>query len=153
MAMIATACTVSGIALRTDERLEIRTPGDRDKVRLPLELTWESEVRLDRPSGPRGYAVFLDREPMRPGRTLRTLMDDVCERTPGCPDVTYLAERDIYVTNGNSVVIDRLPDTRPQNRTGARDQHEAVIVLIDDSGRRIGESAFAVEFFVERDEV
>ena len=113
-------CTTQGIALRTDDRLDIVTPGDRDKVQLPLEITWKSTVPLDRPAGPRGYAVFLDREPMRSGQTLRSVVDDTCKRTPGCPNVEYLAEQDIYITNGTSITLNRVPDNRSANRTGAR---------------------------------
>jgi hypothetical protein len=147
----AAACTTQGLAFRTDERVEVLSPGDRDRVGLPVELRWRSTVALDRAGGPRGFAVFVDRQPMRPGQSLRAVVDDVCRRTEGCPDLAYLQERGIYITQDTSLTIGRLNDNRPTNRTGARDAHEAVIVLIDDTGHRVGEAAYTVEFFLERD--
>jgi hypothetical protein len=146
------ACTTSGLAFRTDERVKVLTPADREHVNLPVEITWRSTVALDEPDGPRGYAVFVDRQPMRPGQSLRAVADDVCRRTPGCPDLEYLRERDVYITQGTSLIVDNLADNRPANRTGARDAHEAVIVLIDETGHRVGEAAYNVEFFLDRED-
>jgi hypothetical protein len=138
------ACGVSGLSFVQDERVTIDAPKDRSKVDLPLTVRWRAH------DFDGTYAVFVDRAPQPPGRTLAWLLrdDKVCAARPGCPDATYLAERDIHPTTTTSITIDRLPDTTRDER---RDRHEVTIILLDRKGRRIGESAFTVEFEVARD--
>lgn len=148
------ACTTTGINLRVDDRVQIVHPEDRETVTLPVEVRWTVQGfdTGERPGSGDGnyFAVFIDREPMAPGRDLRSVTDDLCKQTPGCPDAAWLADHHIYLTAGTHVVVPAVPDTRSASRTGARDVHEAVIVLVDAENRRIGESAFSVEFVVER---
>jgi hypothetical protein len=141
-----TACSTEDLAFRTDDRVEIVAPHDRQRVRLPVRLAWRSDLGR-RPGGP-FYAAFVDREPIRPGQSLRVLADDACNRTPRCPDLQYLRDRYVFVTDRESVVLDALPQKGSSQRAGARDRHEATIVLIDADGRRVGESAYTVEFAV-----
>jgi hypothetical protein len=85
-----------------------------------------------------------------PGRTLDWLAreDDACKETPGCPSETWFADRDVYATSATELTIDDLPDLTEGER---RDFHEASVVLLDRQGRRVGESAFTVEFQVAHD--
>ena len=145
-------CGTDGLAFREDTRLDIVEPADRARVALPVTLRWETDgLRLGDPDGPQAFAVFVDREPVRPGRSLRDVGDDECKKTPGCPDPTYLRERHVHVTTETSLVLEAVPDLRSSTRTGASDRHEAVIVLLDAEGRRMGEAAYAAEFTVERE--
>lgn len=136
-------CSVNGLNLRQDDRVSIVAPEDRSDVDLPVTVRWTAR------DFDGTYAVFVDRSPVPPGRTLDWLArnDDVCRQTKGCPDTTWFADRNVLRTTSNSVTIDRLPDTARDNR---RDRHEVTVVLLDQKGRRIGESAFRVEFQVRR---
>lgn len=114
---------------------------------LPFTLDWTArDFNGD-------FAIFFDRSPMRPGQTLRALVpeDDECRTEPGCPDAAWLADHFmyVYVTSDTSLEVDRLPDGRVNDRD--KDRHDVTIVLLDDAGRRVGESAFTTEFIVERE--
>ena len=70
--------------------------------------------------------------------------------TKGCPDPAYFAARDAYVVDRTSFTIERLPDLG-RLRGKRREFHRLTVVLLDGSGDRIGESAFAVDFEVRRE--
>lgn len=137
------ACGVSGLAFREDTRVEILAPGDRDEVVLPLDVRW-SVRDFDGT-----FAVLVDRPPQPPGQPLGWFArnDDQCQVAPGCPDEAYLAERGIFTTRDTEITIERL--SAPGE--GRRDLHEITIVLLDGDGRRIGESAWSVEFEADRE--
>ncbi len=150
-------CGVSDLSFREDTRVEITAPKDRAEVRLPLTVTWtvhDFDVTGKTAGGGKdaGYfGVFVDRAPQPPGQTLEWLVrdDKLCRPEEGCPDAAYLAERNIHSTTETEFTIDRLPDFTQRE---LREFHEIIIVLLDTAGRRIGESAFAVEFQVLREE-
>lgn len=153
VALSSAACSTEDLAFRQDQRLSIVSPGDREHVELPFELTWtveDFEVGSEplRDDG-RYFAVFVDRSPLAPGQHIDSLASESCERAPDCPDAEWLADHFVHVTTGTEITIERLPADSQQNRTGARDLYEAVIVLMDGNDERIGESAFWVEFFHE----
>lgn len=135
------ACGFRGLSFVVDDRVDILAPKDRSTVSLPLRLRWESR------DFDGTYAVFLDRPPQPPGKTPAWLVrnDDSCRADQGCPDADYLAGRGIFTTDATELVIEQVPF-----RSDEREFHEAVVVLLDERGRRLGESAFAVQFEVER---
>lgn len=145
VSVFASGCAVRGLSFVADTRLEIVGPEENEEVSLPFSVDWT----VDDYEG--SFAVFFDRSPMRPGRDLRSLVPegDACRAEPGCPDAAWLADRNIYVTDANRVVIERLPERRDNNR--AQDRHDVTIVLLDSHGRRSGESAFTKEFIVKRE--
>lgn len=150
LAAALSGCSVSGLAFQEDHRVRIVSPKDRAEVELPVTIRWTTED-LEPASGDDSYfAVFVDRAPIAPGENLRSLADDSCNRTEGCPDLEYFRDRYVLVTDTTSVTLDAVPN-RGGQRTSAKDRHEATIVLIDADGRRIGEAAFTVEFTVEGD--
>lgn len=139
------SCAVSGIDFFVDDRVSILYPADGAEVDLPLELRWEA-----RDFDGRFVVLVDDARPMRPGKTLTSLVrsNDPCHRDDTCADEAWLAERDIYVTEHTSLTIGRLRD-----RSGPRsdrDVHEVSIVLIDRSGRRVSEAVFRREFVIDR---
>lgn len=140
------ACGTSGLAFAGDERVKVVTPSDRAKVRLPVHIQWRTPGLTRTADGPY-FAVFVDRAPVKPGESLRAVADDTCNRTPGCPDASYLKDRYVFVTKDTSVTLDAVPKKSGQ-RVGAADSHDAVIVLVDGKGRRIGEAAYPVQFTV-----
>lgn len=145
--VLSAGCSLSGLAFRQDDRVDILHPLDRATVGLPIELRWHSEVE-PRSSGGPYFAVFVDREPIAPGDHLRELADEVCERTPGCPDRAYLADRFVFVTEKTRLRIDAVPASSV-TKAGRDKRHQATIVLVDADGRRMGEAAYTVEFTVE----
>lgn len=149
--VLLVGCRSDGLAFRQDDRLRILSPDDRATVALPVSMAWTIDGRSQAPPGLH-FAVFIDHPPMRPGQDLGRLArgDKACRRTPGCPDASWFEARDIYRTTATTLSVTTLPDTRPTGRSDAKERHEAAIVLLDERGRRIGESAYSVEFFVDR---
>lgn len=151
-ALVTAACTTQGLNFREDTRVEITSPRDREEVTVPFELQWAArdfDVGTQTIGGGGNYfAVFLGRAPMAPGQHLRALGDDSCKRTPGCPDEQWLADRFIFVTTETSLHIDAIPDVDVDD-VRRRDLHEITIVLMDGDDRRIGESAFTVEYYTQ----
>jgi hypothetical protein len=148
LALVANGCAVTGIAFRQDDRLTFESPDDREEVTLPVTVTWSIDD-FDVPTEG-GYAVFVDRSPQPPGKTLEWLArnDDSCRADDGCPDEEWFSQRDVFPTTETSFTIERLP-ARSDDR---REFHEVTVVLIDRDGRRIGETGWTLEFQVERDE-
>ena len=139
------SCAVSGLSFREDTRVSIVAPTDRQEVRVPFTLDWTAG---DLASGTT-FAVFVDGAPPPPGHSVAWLFrdDDQCKNVQGCPDATFLADRDIFVTDQTKITIERLSRQRKDDR---REIHEATIVLIGPDGDRLGESAFIREFTLDR---
>lgn len=113
-------------AFRIDERVRVIAPEDRAEVTLPLTVRWEAQG-LEEPS----FGVFVDRAPVRPGK----------------PVVAEVTRTDaVFTTAETQVVIPAVAE----GEEGKRDRHTATIVLLDGSGRRVGESAWDVVFEVKR---
>lgn len=152
---LLTGCVPQGLAFRVDDRLTFVSPEDRSTVELPVTLDWE--IRdfdvADPGSAPRedaGYfAVFVDRSPMPPNKPLSWLArdDNTCREDDGCPDQEYLNARGVYTTIETELVLEQLPRTSDDDR---KERHYAVVVLLDTTGHRIGESAFEIAFDVKR---
>jgi hypothetical protein len=150
-------CGFRSLNFVQDERLTITSPADRAKVDLPITVEWK--VRDFEVTGKDGrrrpdagfFGIYVDRAPQPPEESQAFLVreDPVCRRTQECPDKQFLAQRNIHSTTKTSFEIEFLPDLDP--RTTRRDFHELTIVLLNGAGERIGESAFAVEFEVERE--
>lgn len=144
----ASGCGWSNLAFRQDDRLRFVTPDDRAEVTLPLTVRWEVE---DFEVGPDAgsFAVFVDRAPQPPGKPLEWLArdDDSCRPSDGCPDADWYALRDVYPTTDQHLTIDQLP-ARSDDR---RELHEVTVVLLDEEGRRVGETGWTTEFQVVRD--
>lgn len=144
--VFATGCRFHGIDLVEDTRLAIISPANRATVSLPLVVRWT--VR-DIPRGERRFLVIVDGSPPPPGDGLDWFArnDDFCRATPGCPDERYLANNHIYITTDARLAI---PALAPQENLpwSRRNRHDVTVVLIDESGRRIGENSAFVEFTV-----
>jgi hypothetical protein len=157
-ALLASSCSVRGLDFKKDERIEIVSPSDREKVALPVTVSWTARDfdvtgRDGAAHEDAGYfGIYVDRSPQPPSETQDWVARDdaQCKRTPGCPDAAYLATRDVHTTTGTSFEIPRLPlPTETAQRR--REFHEVTIVLLNGKGERIGESAFTVQFEVDRE--
>lgn len=149
-ALASTGCSFSGLAFANDDRVEITSPQDREAVALPMTVRWRAH---DLDLGDGSFGIFVDRAPQPPGESLAWIArdDDTCVASRACPDEQYLAERGVYSTRRTSFTIDILPRTNPLDAR-RREFHEFTIVLLDARGVRIGESAWFVEFQVEREQ-
>ena len=157
LSLLATGCVAQGLSFRVDDRLTIEAPEARSEVTLPVTIRWKVEdFRVvdpgsdAAPSDDAGYfGVFVDRTPQPPGETLAWVArkDRSCRKADGCPDAEYLAARNIYSTSETEIRFEQLP--RP-NDEDKKERHNVTIVLLDSEGRRIGESAYYVEFVVTR---
>lgn len=154
--VVLTACSAQGIALETNRSLTLLAPTDGGTVAMPFSVQWRVDnaaLRQQLASGARRLAIFFDRSPMPPGETFHAVADKECRQTPGCPDTAYLTDRDIFVATASSLPlssfqVDDLPDTRTPHQR--KDQHQLTIVVVDASGRRVGEAAFEAEFDISR---
>ena len=139
-------CGVDGLAFTEDERLDIVRPGHDDEVALPVELAWDVDPG-PLADGTYRFGVLIDRSPPPPGKALAWLFrdDDSCG-DDGCPDPAYRAERGVFETADTRLRVAQMP-----LNVDRRDQadHEATVVLLDRDGKRVGESAWVVEFSVE----
>ena len=152
------ACGMRGLNFAEDKRLTITAPDDRAEVTLPVTITWR--VRDFDVTGGDGsdrrdagyFGIYVDRAPQPPEKTQAWLVrnDERCRSTPDCPNVAFLAQRDIHSSIDASFVIDRLPQPSSQAQR-RREFHEVTIVLLNGRGERIGESAFVRQFEVDRD--
>lgn len=142
----------SGLQFVADKRLHITAPRSLALVHVPVTLRWRiSAFTITGPHrGPASertgyFAVFVDLAPVRPGQTLRAVAagDPACLRTPGCPNPTYLAARGVYTTTQTSLTLSNIP---PVNSYQQIQLHEVTIVLLNTDGRRIGESAWYIDF-------
>lgn len=158
LSLALSGCVPEGLAFRTDERLTIISPEDRSTVTLPVTIDWDirdfglAEPDPDaEPAKDAGYfGVFVDTAPMPPGEHLSWIArdDNSCRPADGCPDEEYLNARGIYPTSETELTLEQLPrNTRDDDD---RERHRIVIVLLDVTGHRIGESAFEIAIDVER---
>lgn len=151
----STGCELADYQFRVDDRMTIVDPPAKSAVDPPFRITWEMEdfdaAGLDGSTSEDSgvYAVFVDRPPMKAGQSLRSLFDDdpACASDARCPDARRLARENIYVTAKDRVRVKFLPLVG----AGGPDLHTITIVLLDGSGRRIGESSWYRTFTTEGD--
>lgn len=143
-ALLLSGCVAQGLAFKVDRRVHITSPKDRSEVSLPVTVAWTVHDFTGT------YAVFVDRTPQPPGKPLSWLARDdrSCHRSAGCPDADYFATRGIYQTDQTHLTFEQLP--RLSTGAGQKERHHLTVVLLDDAGHRVGESAFEVEFTVRR---
>jgi hypothetical protein len=155
LALAVGACSFGDLQLRNDHRLRFEAPDARDNVELPLTVRWSMRdfrrVGLDgsQQNDSGTFAVFVDRAPMPVGKDLRWVARDIagCASEPACPTTEQLADRDVLVTSDLQVTIERLPEA--SGRIG-KEQHFVYVVLLDGTGRRIGESGWYLPFTTDR---
>jgi hypothetical protein len=155
--LLLSGCVQQGLAFRVDKRVSIVAPEARSEVTLPVTVRWtvrDFDVVDPGTTGAGGsragyFGVFVDGSPQPPGKTLAWIArkDRTCRASDGCPDAEYLAVRHIFSTSQTQITFEQLP--RPSN-TNQKERHNVTIVLLDGSGRRIGESAFSIDFTLKR---
>jgi hypothetical protein len=144
-------CDVAAMQFGNDHRVTVLEPKMRSTVTTPLTIRWTyKDFELTGPDGssdPRkGYfGVFVDRAPVPAGKTFAYVAhnDKSCRPQSGCPDAAYLADAHVYATERPEITLETLP-FQPGVRDGL-EYHTITVVLMDGSGRRIGESAWYVD--------
>ena len=149
-AMAGAGCGTSQMAFTQDHRLHFTAPHSRALVAVPVTVRWAVDgfdvapAGSARPSTGHGYfAVFVDRAPVRPGQSLSVLADPACKKTPGCFNAQYLAGKGVYTTTATTLTLTSVPSLASYEKTPL---HEVTVVLMDTAGRRIGESAWYLDF-------
>ena len=154
LAPLLAACgmSVHNLNLRADDRLHFVSPPSRTLVVNPVTVQWRiSGFQVESPgAGPArsdaGYfAVFVDQAPIKPGQTMRVVAsrDQQCLHQAGCPGADYLAQRQIYLTTSDRITLGQIPSLAGDQ--DAVQLHSVVVVLMDASGHRIGESAWELD--------
>lgn len=154
-ALTLAGCQVGQLQFKNDHRLTFLAPAARHRVTAPVTIRWSMKdfqaVGLDgsRDRSRGVFAVFVDRAPMPVGKDLKWLAkgDNGCLRDPRCPDAQYLADRGVHLTTDTFLTLDVLP--RAADGVGD-EQHYVNVVLLDGTGRRIGESAWYRPFTSKR---
>jgi hypothetical protein len=136
------AFATSDLNFFVDARVQIREPKELAQVSLPYVVRWDAHGLGAQDS----FGVFIDRQPMPPGKDLNWFArnDDVCATDPACPNPQWLAERNIYMQRSRSLRLSQLVDTRVGGR--GLDRHTVTVVVLDQHGRRVGESAWSRDF-------
>jgi hypothetical protein len=127
-------------SLTADHSVTITSPSPLSTVSTPFVISWTSTRHQAT------YALFLDQVPISPGQTLSDLADEQCKHQPGCPDASYLAGLGIYITQSNQVTIPTLSAVGGTTGQENHPVHTATIVILNSQMRRVGESAWQVEF-------
>ena len=142
-ALLTSGCG-GGLLFSQDTRVHIVSPRSLSTVSTPVHLSWTGRLPDARSGGSVEYAVFVDALPVHPGQNLRSLAGPTCAHAPGCVDEAWLNRHFVFLTGGNRLQLDELP-ILGTNKADP-DMHTATIVLVDSAWKRLGESAWSVNF-------
>ncbi|HVF73533.1 MAG TPA: hypothetical protein VM938_00685 [Acidimicrobiales bacterium] len=151
--VVMAGCSAEGLAFRVDERVDVVAPEDDALVEVPVTVRWTAEgIRTATATQPgASFLVLVDRAPPSPGRTVQSMVDDEpdCRGTQlaACLTPEALARRGIYTTTATELQLTTVP-VRLGMPADKRDEHEVTVALLDEAGKRDGESAFRVTFRV-----
>lgn len=147
VAAAAAGCSTQGLVLQQPTQVKNLQPELFSDPKIPVKVSWQQARPLR--DGER-YMVFVDRNPMAPDESIRSLTDDTCKATPGCPDKAYLNQNFIFPTKGTSIEIPILPFQGPYPVHDLYDLHRATVVIVDAGGARVGEEFWTTSFYANR---
>jgi hypothetical protein len=146
----------SGLNFKAPNAIQIVHPTNLTTVTLPFVLVWSTpstgtSVGSENGTGGR-FAVFVDTSPMPPGQTVRYFArgDRSCEQSAGCPNASYLRNKNVFLTDQQRLRVPGLADTRPTGRKSSDDRHQITIIPLGPGGRRIGDGSYTITVFVDR---
>jgi hypothetical protein len=119
--VMAAGCDIGGYQFVQDTRLQFISPQPNATVGIPVNLRWSMRGGL--PAGER-FAVFVDEAPVAPGHAL----------AHGDPQV-------ISTTSTRCTIR-----TLGVEENSAAQEHEVIIVLVNTSRVRLGESQWSLLF-------
>ena len=131
LATLAMTGCGNDLLFRNDHRITILSPANFDTVSQPLTVRWSARGFTTPTDG--HFVAFFDLSPPSPGDTI---------------DSYSPTDRQwIRTVDQTEVTAPPLP-TDGTAPAAVRDHHEVTVILVDRSGRRIGETAGFVEFDV-----
>jgi hypothetical protein len=144
LASLIGGCAYHGLQFVHDDRLQIVSPVENERVTVPFNVDWSVKGYGGR------FGVFFDRAPMSPGGDLLSLVqrNDPCRRRSSCPDTTWLTQHGVYIVDRPPLQVNFVEDLRASRNVA--DRHSMSIVFLDGTNRRIGEATFVREFSIER---
>jgi hypothetical protein len=144
VAALVGGCAYHGLQFVHDDRVQIVSPREGERVTLPFTVDWEVKGYTGR------FGVVFDRAPMSTKKGLLSLVgrDDPCRRKSDCPDKTWLTQHGVYIVEGGRLRVNFLEDLRASHNVA--DRHTMSIVLLDEANHRVGEATWVHEFIVER---
>lgn len=153
--LLCASCQTEGLAFTQDKRVEITSPDYRELLEQPVTIDWEvvDDDLADQVGNGVQFGVYMDIDPQPPGESLDYFGrdDPFCRRQPSCPDEKYLRRLGIHTTTDTEMTFETLPIAPGVDlERDQPDYHDVNIVLLDESGIRIGESAWHIVFEVER---
>ena len=110
-------------------------PGELDVFGLPMTVRWDVNGRR-----PWGFAVFVDREPVRPGQPLASLADDTCLRSPGCPNDDWYRQHGVLITRSRQTDVRSIFSVGGIAGTADHPVHRLTVVMVDADGSRRSEA-------------
>jgi hypothetical protein len=161
LAMITVAISSCGftrtdapVSFKADHRLSFESPDQEDEVDIPVRLEWKVKDFALR-NGNR-FAVFINKPPVGPKRTVRIRLCTEGEKLPPQPgsERTKICKDDlqrIYFSSKTSLTL-KCFEPRFDAPKRERDTHTATVVLVDRNDRRIGQAATTVRFHVDEDQ-
>ena len=147
----ASACGVHGLSFVQDKRVDIVSPKDRSKARLPVTVDWTVKNFAVGPDAG-SFGVFVDRSPQQAGKTLAWAFrgNASCKGSDGrqlCETADFLAEQGVFRTTDTAFTLSRV--SRLTGNERKRQFHEVTVVLLDAAGKRVGEGAWSVQLEVQ----
>lgn len=133
LACLAASGCQSDLLFRNDHRITITAPGDFARVHSPVTIRWVTRDFTAPADG--HFELFLDRDPQPPGETLQH----------------YFAGQSlqfIWTTDQTGFRIPYFPLADPNAPKEEQQHHTVTVILVDQDGRRIGETSGFVEFNV-----
>jgi len=158
LAVVAVAVSACGItrtdapvSFKADHRLSFESPDQEDEVDIPVRLDWKVKDFPLR-NGNR-FAVFIDKPPVGPKRTVRIRLCTEGEKLPPQPgsERRKICEDDIqriYFADKTSLTI-KCFEPRFSAPKRVRHTHSATVVLVDRNNRRVGQAATTIRFHVD----
>jgi hypothetical protein len=145
--------TDAPISFKADHRLSFDTPDQEDDVHIPVHLVWKVK---DFPlRGGHHFAVFIDKAPVGPDRTVRIRLCTEGEKLPPQLGTDRKICKDdlqrILIAQRTSLLI-KCFQPRFDAPKRQRNTHTATVVLVDGQDRRIGQASTTVRFHVDPDE-
>ena len=131
-------------------------PHNRQKVTLPITVRWTvDQFNVTGPTATAAeragyFAVLVDRSPQPPGQPLTWFArnDRSCRRVATCRDTAYLNRHDVYPTTDTTFPLSAV--RAPPSGSKGKNLHDVTVVLLDGTGRRLGETAFNLTFELPR---
>ena len=126
-------CRTSGLEFG-QYQLRFLSPGQSSTVQLPLRITWTAG---DLYRSGDSYAVFVDTQPVGPGRSVTDLLPADCKVMPDCSRESYYQQANAWLTDKPSLVLDALPASSTSGR--GEGYHTITVVILNRSQVRVGE--------------